>query len=124
MDTDKRVAPPIPFVYCFGLQNLALCVAEQLKTNSICDATRLSVSIVHSTAHLKPTSDCCFWAQRTQIKWYRFGLDENYTGSKRNYSFWTFKVQKNKKSWKQTTEGLMLILSYFPTVCVDNSVLL
>ena len=22
MDTDKRVLPPIPFVYCFGLQNL------------------------------------------------------------------------------------------------------
>ena len=22
MDTEKRVLPPIPFVYCFGLQNL------------------------------------------------------------------------------------------------------
>ena len=31
MDTDKRVLPPIPFVYCFGLQNLRRHIAIKNK---------------------------------------------------------------------------------------------
>ena len=36
MDTEKRVLPPIPFVYCFGLQNLQrhMC-CRAIKTNGI-----------------------------------------------------------------------------------------
>ena len=44
MDTTKRVAPPITFVYCFGLQNLRRHMCCRAIKNGIGGATRLAVS--------------------------------------------------------------------------------